>query len=95
MSYKWLIRDVVVQRLADSACILANLQNPDWRIFLKYVADGGIVQDPDPAPLPIDYSNSDNIDKTLKALLLCIAQVGGLTIQQAKALFKQKFDSIP
>lgn len=43
----------------------------------------------------IDLSNVDNLNKTLKALALCVAQVGGLTVPQLKALFKQKWDALP
>ena len=44
---------------------------------------------------PIDLSDVDNIEKGLKALALCIAQVGGLTVPQMKVMFKQKWDSLP
>ena len=44
---------------------------------------------------PIDFSNIDNIEKGMKALALCVAQVGGLTVPQMKTLFKQKWDSLP
>lgn len=46
-------------------------------------------------PPPRDYSDSDNLDKKLKALALCVAQVGSLTNAQMRALFKQKFDLLP
>ena len=46
-------------------------------------------------PPPRDRSNVDNLEKTLKALALCVAQVGGLTVPQMKALFKQKWDALP
>lgn len=48
-----------------------------------------------PVVVPIDFSNIDNLDRALKALGLCIAQVGGLTVPQMKALFKQKWDALP
>lgn len=41
-----------------------------------------------------DLSNSDELVDVLKALLACIAQVGGLTQQQAKDMFKQKYQNI-
>jgi hypothetical protein len=44
---------------------------------------------------PPDLSDSDNQEKAIKALALCIAQVGGLTNQQMKTLFKSKWDSLP
>jgi hypothetical protein len=47
-------------------------------------------------PVPPDLSNIDNAqDKAIKALGLCIAQIGGLTVAQMKTLFKQKWDSLP
>ena len=44
---------------------------------------------------PIDQADLDNLLKRDKAILLCVAQVGGLTIAQIKAMFKAKFDSLP
>jgi len=44
---------------------------------------------------PIDFSDVNNIEKGLKALALCVAQIGGLTVPQLKTLFKQKWDSLP
>lgn len=44
---------------------------------------------------PIDLSNLDNIEKSLKALALCVAQIGGLTVPQMKTLFKPKWDALP
>lgn len=44
---------------------------------------------------PIDQSDLDNIEKRDKAILLCVAQVGGLTVQQMKALFAAKWNSLP
>lgn len=43
---------------------------------------------------PIDLSDVDNLEKGLKALALCVAQVGGLTVPQMRALFKNKWDSL-
>ena len=44
---------------------------------------------------PMDFSNVDNVEKAMRALALCVAQVGGLTAPQMKALFKSKWDSLP
>jgi hypothetical protein len=44
---------------------------------------------------PRDLSDLDNIEKGLKALALCIAQVGGLTPAEMKVLFKVKWDALP
>lgn len=46
-------------------------------------------------PPPIDLSDLDNIEKALKALALCVAQIGGLTVPQMKVLFKQKWELLP
>jgi hypothetical protein len=46
--------------------------------------------------VPLDLSNIDNNPmKIEKALALCIAQVGGLTVPQMKTLFAQKYNSLP
>lgn len=44
---------------------------------------------------PIDLSNLNNIEKALKALALCVADVGNLTPVQMRTLFKQKWDALP
>jgi hypothetical protein len=44
---------------------------------------------------PIDRSDINNLEKGMKALALCVAQVGGLTVPQMKTLFKAKWDSLP
>jgi hypothetical protein len=43
---------------------------------------------------PIDLGDVDQLEKTIKALALCIAQIGGLTVPQMKTLFRQKFNSL-
>ena len=44
---------------------------------------------------PIDLSDVDNLEKSLKSLALCIAQVGGLTVPQMRTMFKNKWDTLP
>ena len=44
---------------------------------------------------PLDLSDVNNLEKSIKTLALCIAQVGGLTIPQIRTMFKQKWDSLP
>jgi len=46
-------------------------------------------------PPPIDRSDTNNLERVLKALVLCIAQVGGLTVAQIRTLFKAKWDALP
>jgi len=46
-------------------------------------------------PVPVDQADLDQIDKRMKALALCIAQVGNLTVPQMKALFRQQWDALP
>ena len=56
--------------------------------------DPGVAAFLAPKP-PLDLSDVNNLEKGLKALALCVAQVGGLTVAQMKTLFKQKWDSLP
>lgn len=44
---------------------------------------------------PIDLSDLNNIEKGLKALALCVAQLNGITDQQLRTLFKQKWGTLP
>lgn len=61
------------------------------RAAAQAVVDGFDAQ---AASTPLDISDIDNLDRVLKALGLCIAQVGGLTVPQMKALFKSKYDQL-
>lgn len=45
-------------------------------------------------PPPVDPGDVDQLQKQLKALALCVAQIGGLTIPQMKTLFRQKMNSL-
>lgn len=47
------------------------------------------------APKAIDFSDPANQGKAILALAMCIAQIGGLSNAQMKALFKQKWDALP
>lgn len=93
MNFKML--KVGVLRLDDNANIPPSLDNRDWVEYQKWLALGNTPQPVDPDPTPIDFSNVDNIEKGLKALALCIAQVGGLSVPQMKVMFKAKWDSLP
>jgi hypothetical protein len=89
MAYKLLASGV--KRLADGACIPNDNRNRDWREFQLWLAAGNTPTPADPIP-QVDISDIDNLDRVLKALGLCIAQIGGLTVPQMKALFKSKYD---
>lgn len=66
----------------------------------EFIIEGSVLpsqeslSDPDPTP-PVDQSDIDNLEKQMKAVLLCVAQVGGLTVPQIRAMFKNKMDSLP
>lgn len=94
MRYKLKTPEGVI-RSTDGAHIPATTLNRDWREYQDWLALGNTPDPADPDPTPIDYSDSNNLDKTLKALVLCIAQVGSLTVPQMRTLFKQKWDSLP
>jgi hypothetical protein len=71
-----------------------DVNNRDWRAYQEWLAKGNTPEAADPEPTPLDISDVENLDRVLKALALCVAQVGGLTVPQMKALFKQKYDQL-
>lgn len=44
---------------------------------------------------PIDFSDLNHIEKGIRALALCIADLHGLTPAQMRTLFKQKWGTLP
>jgi hypothetical protein len=102
MSYKLLKQGV--QRLIDGACIPPTTDNRDWLEYLKWLALGNTPQPADPDPVPIDYSNLDNLDRTLKAIGLLMRDYTNAlqagthtqkTVAQMKADFAAKWNSLP
>lgn len=93
MSYQLHKQGVIRRR--DGASIPQDTSNRDWREYQEWLADGHVPDPADPPPAPVDRSDSDTLDKPARAVLLCLAEVGGLTGPQAKALFKRKWDALP
>lgn len=60
----------------------------------KYI-DGAVVAHVQPPASQIDHGDMDALQKQMKAVLLCVAQVGGLTNAQIKTMFKNKMDALP
>ena len=61
----------------------------------EWLAAGNTPQPADPEPAPVDQTNMNNLPKQMKAILGCVAQVGGLTNVQMIAMFKAKMDLLP
>lgn len=93
MTYKLLKQGVL--RVDDNAYIPAVPSNVDYKNFLAWVEAGNVPQAADPDPLPTDYSSLDNLDKTLKAVGLTIAQITGTPVATVKQIFTQKYNSLP
>lgn len=93
MSYQ--LKPGGVRRLADDAYIPNDVRNVDWREYLRWVAQGNTAQPDDPSPAPIDFSDSNNQEKALKAVMLVVAQWTSHTPAQARAAFKAAWDSLP
>jgi len=70
---------------------------PDAVAAETHFFDGAAFQliPPPAATPPTDLSSTDDLPKVIKALALCIAQVGGLTPAQIKTMFKNKYDGLP
>lgn len=93
MSYQ--LKKHGVKRLADSMFIPNDLRNRDWREYLDWVTQGNTAAPDDPDPALPDLSDSDNLEKALKAILLVAAAWNGKTPAQARAAFKTAWDALP
>lgn len=82
--------DVVI-RLKDKAQIPNDKNNLDRQEYDEFLKQGGVPEAADPVPVPPDLSDSANQDRAIKAVLMVIADVNGLTNNQVKALFKAKW----
>jgi hypothetical protein len=69
--------------------------NRDWIEYLKWVSDGNAALPDDPVPTPPDLSDTNNLDKLIKAAVLAAAAMAGKTPGQARAAFKTAWDSLP
>lgn len=93
--YKFTRGASVAQRLSDGAFIPLDQSNADCQAYLQWRAAGNTPLPADPPPAPIDFSDTDNLEKALKCVLLVAARWAGKTPAQAKAAFKTDWDALP
>jgi hypothetical protein len=69
---------------------------PTWhREIIKQAIDAGVtIEAADPLLPPTDYSDINNLDKTIKAIGLTIAEVSGKTPIQIRDIFKAKYETL-
>lgn len=94
-----------IGRLSDGADIPPNEANSDYKEYQKWLAAGNTPQPDDSVPFqPTDFSNLDNLDKVLKAILLVMRQYTNAlaagthtqkTVAQLKADLKTAYDALP
>lgn len=68
MGYKLLKQGV--RRLMDGVYIPNDERNADWREYMRWLAAGNTPEPIDPDPEPIDQSDLDNMEKSIKVLAL-------------------------
>lgn len=94
MAYKLLPRGFI-RRLADGADIPPHPLNADYQRYQRWVAEGNTPDPDDSVPFtPTDFSNPDNLDATLRAMLRTVATLTGKTLQEARATFVQHYRNL-
>lgn len=84
-----------IRRLSDGADIPPRADNADYRAFQKWVSEGNAPAADDQAPFtPTDFSNPDNLDITLRALLRTIAWATGKPLPDVRQTFTQQYRNI-
>lgn len=109
MSYKLLASGGVL-RLVDGARIPPDSANCDWLAYQAWLAIPSVPLASDSPATPQDYSNMDNLDKTLKSVGLLVRDYcnalktgsytgsgsgGTKTISEVKSDFMAKYNSLP
>lgn len=80
---------------SDGANIPADARNADWQAYLAWKTLGNVPDAADQPPTPPDLSDSGNLAKELRAVLLTAAQLSGKTPAQAKAVFQAVWSALP
>ena len=86
MTYK-LLKDGVC-RIADGATIPSNEGNADWAEYQKWLALGNVPEQKALDPVPVDRSDIDNAEKSIKALAMTVAELTGTPMVTLKEKFK-------
>lgn len=84
MAYKWIKDGLMVQRLADSACIPNEALNADWIEFQSWVAQGN-------APAPADPHLADAAPRREQLIEQARASIDALPEAQ-RAPFRMLLD---
>lgn len=102
-NYKLHLSGAII-RLDDGVWIPPSPSNLDWREYQKWLAAGNVPVPADPAPVPLDIADINNLDKVLKAVVLLTRQyanegkVGTFvtkTVADTRADFMAIFRALP
>ena len=94
MTYKWLKENVMVQRLADSACIPNDERNTDWQTFQKWLAAGNTPQPADLPPAPDSRLVLDAEERAAARLDSAILNLADATPFQLRQWAQNNFPSL-